>query len=590
MTTLGAVDTAGYGSRAPWWRGRMQYLLPAAGVIFTLLLILGPLATLIEFSFRSGVMFQPGPFTVTNYTRAYGTVATYQMFANTVFMALIGTGISVGLAVLFAFLIERTDMPMRNVAWGLMIVPLAIPGVLFAVSWTFLLSPRIGLFNIYTREFLSWFGLELGQGPFNIYTLSGMIFLEGLRGVTTTFLLVVGAFRTMDPTLEEAARTAGASSRTTFFRILLPMLTPAILASAIYNFMTHLESLEIPLVIGLPARIFVFPSFIYFSTQRFSPPQYGTAAALGVVFVLVSILLILWYRRVVGRAGKYATVTGKGYRPRVIKLGKWRYPAFGLFVLFFLLIIAAPTFILLWTSFMPTYIPPTTPDVLERLSLRNYYAIFNNAKIWSAVVNTTYLALGVGTLTMVLSLLTAWVAVRSKLPGRGMIDIVAFLPHSLPGVIIGISFIFLFVQPPLSYLQLYGSLTLIILAMTVSYISFGTRTMTSALLQIHGEMEEAGRTSGVPWRSIMRRIVLPLLFPAFASGWIWVASHSLRNFSIPIMLTGRESDVLSVVMWESWDDGKPGETCALGVMLILVLGIFTIGGRTLIARLNPQQE
>jgi iron(III) transport system permease protein len=368
------------------------------------------------------------------------------------------------------------------------------------------------------------------------------------------------------------------------------MLTPAILAAAIYNFMTHLESLEIPLVIGLPARIFVFPSFIYFSTQRFSPPQYGIAAALGVVFVLVSILLIWWYRRVTSRAGKYATVTGKGYRPRIIRLGKWRYPAFGLFVAFFLLIIAAPTFILLWTSFMPTYIPPTSPDVLERLTFKNYIAIFNNPSIAHAVVNTLYVAIGAATLTMGLSLLMAWVTVRAKIPGRGTLDVVTFLPHALPGVIIGISFIFLFVQPPLSYLQLYGSLTLIILAMTVSYISFGSRTMNSALTQIHTEMEEAGRASGVRWRTIMRRIVLPLLFPAFASGFIWVASHSLRNFSIPIMLAGRDTEVISVVMWESWDDGKPGETCALGVLLILVLGTFTIAGRSLVAKLNPQQQ
>ena len=177
---------------------------------------------------------------------------------------------------MFAFLTERTDLPYRNVAWGLMLVPMAMPGLLFAVSWTLLLSPRIGMFNVWLREFLDLFGIEVSEGPFNIYSLWGMIFLEGMRGVTTTFLIMVGAFRAMDPSVEEAARTSGASNFTTLRRVSLPLLTPAIFGATMYTFMEHLESLEIPIIIGLPARVFVFPTYIYFTTQRYTPDRKST--------------------------------------------------------------------------------------------------------------------------------------------------------------------------------------------------------------------------------------------------------------------------------------------------------------------------
>ena len=584
-----AID-AGAMPKESFMQGKRQYILPAAGVIFTVLLILVPFCTLVLFSFRSGTLIDPGPFTLNNYMRAYGDPQTYRMFLNTVVMAIFGTMISVGMAVFFAFLTERTDMPMRNVAWALMLIPMAVPGLLFAMSWTFLLSPRIGLFNVWIRDFFSLFGFDMGvEGPFNVYTLTGMIFLEGIRGVTTTFLIIVGAFRTMDPNLEEAARTSGATNRVTFFKIFLPILTPAILAASMYNFMSHLESLEVPLVVGLPAQIYTFPSFIYFSTQRFSPPQYGTSAALGATFILVSIIMVWWYRRIVGKAGKYATITGKGYRPRIIHLGKWRYPCFSLFVLYFVLTIAAPTAILLWTSFLSTYIPPSMPGVWDRLSWTNYKEVFEDPDIWQASVNTLWLAVGAATVTMLLSLLMAWVTIRGRMRGRGLLDTITFLPHALPGVIIGIAFIFLFLQPPLANLQLYGSLWIVILGLTVSYISFGSRTMNGALAQISGEMEEAGKTSGAKWLSILRHIVLPLLMPAFISGWVWVASHALRNFSIPVMLTGRDNMVLSVIMFQNWDDGYPGRTAAVGIILILVLTIFTVGGRFLVTRLSRQQ-
>ena len=569
--------------------GRWQYLPPSIIVLFTLALILVPLAALVYFSFRSGTPWEPGELTLDNYINAYTDPQTYSIFFNTAVLATFSTAISVCIAVFFAYLTERTDLPFRNLAWGLMLIPMAMPGLLFAVSWTFLLSPQIGIFNVWIREISSWFGLIISTGPFNIYGGMGyMIFLEGLRGVTTAFLIIVGGVRAMDPSLEEAARASGASNLTTQFRVTFPLLAPIILAATIYSFMTHLESLEIPIIIGLPAKVFVFPSYIFFTTQRYTPPEYGLSSALSAAFLILSILLVFWYRRVVGQSGRHATVTGKGYRPRIIYLGKWRSFFFSIFVIYFLLSIGAPAVSLIWSSLLPIPMAPSL-ELIEDLSFQHYIEVFNDPDILDASWNTILVAVGAGTLTMVLSLTMAWVIVRNKVKGGGILDGIAFVPQAIPGIVIGVAFIYLFSQPPMSHLNLFGTLTIIVLGLTVSYLAFGSRTMNGALSQIHVELEEAGTTSGAKWRTVMRKIVLPLMLPAFISGWIWVATHALRNFSIPLLLTSHENKVISVIMWHSWDDGYPGQTAAIGVCLIIGLGVFAIGGRWLVVKLNRQE-
>jgi iron(III) transport system permease protein len=562
-------------------------LLPLSAVLILVGFIVASLVFLFLFSLREGTPWDPGPYTLQHYVAVYSTPATYTVFFNTAVVAAASTAISLGIAMVFAFLTERTDMPFRNLAWGLMLVPIAVPGLLFAISWTFLLSPKIGLFNLWLRELFSVFGVEWNEGPLNLYSLWGMIFLEGLRGVTTIFLMVVGAFRAMDASLEEASSVAGASSWITFSRVTVPLLMPAILAAASYNFMTNLESLEIPIVIGVPAAIHVFPTYIYFTTQRFSPPEYGLAAALSVLLVLASILLVVWYRRTIAQASSFATITGKGYRPRLLALGKWRYPALVLYFLFFLFTIAAPLFALLWRSLF-RYHTELSKEALWRATWDNYRAVLNTAGLVSTVLNTFWVTVGAATLTMFLSLMAGWVIIRGKFKGRASLDSLLFLPHAFPGVVIGLAFIFLCAQPPLSYLNLYGTVWLIILGLTVSYIPFGSRTMNVAVVQLHPELEEAAQVAGSNWPTLLRRIILPLLLPSFVSGWIWIASHSLRAFSLPLMLANRDSQVISMVMWRMWDDGSAGRTAALGVLLILVLALLTAAGRWLVNRLSRQ--
>jgi iron(III) transport system permease protein len=546
---------------------------------------LAPVLLLVLFSFRQGTPWAPGAFTFQHYVIAYSTSKTYAVFFNTTILAGASTLISVCLALVFAFLTERTDMPLRNFAWGAMLIPMASPGLLFAISWTFLLSPQIGYLNVGLRYFLAIFGVTLSEGPLNIYSLSGMVFLEGLRGVTTIFLMLVGVLRGMDATLEEASSVAGATHRTTFLRVSMPLLTPALLAAVTYSFMTNLESLEIPIVIGIPAAIHVFPTYIYFTTQRFTPPEYGLAAALSGLLIAVCLVLVYCYRRIIGQANRFATITGKGYRPRLITLGKWRYPALALYFLYFLFTVVAPALVLVWRSLF-RYHMPFAWAALERMSLGNYRAVFATRAIGDILFNTFWVCTGAASLTMILSLIMAWVIVRSKFKGKAWLDNLLFVPHALPGVVIGIAFIFLSVQAPFGYLQLYGTVTLLIVALTVGYLPFGSRTMNGAVSQLHPELEEAGEVAGSSWATNLRRILLPLLLPSFVAGWIWIASHSLRAFALPLMLGNRDSMVISVLMWRMWDDGNPGQTTALGVLLMGFLGVLTLIGRWFVNRLN----
>src|ERR671922_565706 len=327
-------------------------------VAILLWLVLIPLGQMVVSSFRTGHPVAPGPFTVKNYLVAYLNPLTYRMMFNTLLFAGAGTAITVSIAVLFAWLIERTDMPLRDLCWSLLLVPMAMPGLLFSIAYVFLLSPKSGIVNVFLRAVFGEFGMDLSEGPINIYSLGGMIFLDGIRGVTTVFLLIAGAFRIMDPAMEEASFAAGAKNWATLKRVTLPVLRPALLAAVLYEFASSMESFEAPLVLGLPGRVYVYSTMIYLST-RDAIPNYGLGAAFGASYFLLSLGLAYFYQRAtVRQSERFATVGGKGYRPHRIKLGRWRYPALGLFICYFLFAVILPLGVLVWTSLLPSYQPP----------------------------------------------------------------------------------------------------------------------------------------------------------------------------------------------------------------------------------------
>jgi iron(III) transport system permease protein len=563
----------------------IPYLL--TGLLLFLIII--PLARLLLSSFQLGHPAIPEGWTLQNYQTALSMPLFYQALGTTIVISAIGTLLTVAISVGFAWLIERTDMPLRNLAWALILIPMAIPGVLFALGWALLLAPKTGALNIIARAAMEPFGFQLTEGPLNIYSIGGLIFLDGLRGVTTVFLMVVGAFRMMDPTMEEAARVAKANGRRAFFQVTLPALMPAILSATIYSFISSMESFEGPLAIGLPGGIFVLSTLIYFTTRLQAPLDYGLGAVFGVIYMVMMLVLLAGYRRIVRYSERYSTITGKGFRPRVVSIGKWRYPALGMFVVYFLVTVGAPFLILLWGSFLPSYRVPSE-EALSLLTLKNYLQIFSMPKVGSIVWNTLVLMALSATATMLLAFFVSWVIVRTSLSGRGALDAVTFFPHAVPGIVIALALMMAYLSPPLKYLGIYGTIWILGMGFIVSYIAFATRLMNSSIIQVQKELEQAAYVCGAtPTRTLMA-ITLPLIFPAFAAGWIWVAVHVLRGFSIPLMLSSKNNQVFAVFLWEFWDRGMVSMASALGVLLIVVLIPLTLIMRRFIVSVSAQER
>jgi iron(III) transport system permease protein len=572
-----------------WMRRVRGNAVPFLLTGFLIFLVLIPLARLGMSSFQSGHPAMPDAWTLENYKTALSMPLFYQALGTTAIISAIGTLLTLGIAVLFAWLIERTDMPLRNLAWALILIPMAIPGVLFALGWALLLSPKTGVVNLLLRGAMSALGFEVAVGPINIYSIGGLIFLDGLRGVTTVFLMVVGAFRMMDPTMEEAARVAKASGKSAFFQITLPALAPAVLSAAIYSFISSMESFEGPLAIGLPGGIFVLSTLIYFTTRLQAPLEYGLGAVFGVIYMVLMLALLVFYRRIVRHSERYSTVTGKGFRPRVVSIGKWRYPALGMFVLYFIFTVGAPFVILLWASLLPSYRIPSM-DALSLVSLANYAQVFAMPNVAPIVWNTLLLMVVSASATMIIAFFVSWVIVRTQLRGRGALDAVVFFPHAVPGIVIALALMMAYLSPPLKYLGIYGTLWILTMGFVVSYIAFATRLMNSAIIQIQKELEQAAYVCGATPTRTLLAITLPLIFPAFAAGWVWVAVHVLRGFSIPLMLSSKNNEVFAVMLWDFWDRGLVSTAAALGVLLIAVLIPLTLIMRRFIVHVSGQQN
>jgi iron(III) transport system permease protein len=550
-------------------------------VVVLLWLILIPMGQMILSSFRAGHPAAPGPFTFDNYRVAYTSPLTYRMILNTLIFSGASTALSVLIAILFAWLIERTDMPLKSLCWTTLLIPLAMPGLFFAMAYVFLLMPQSGVLNLFLRSLLDHMGIALDSGPLNIYSLGGMIFLDGIRGVTTVFLLIVGSFRLMDPALEEASWTAGAGNLTTIRKVTLPVLLPAGLAAVLYCFTSSMESFEAPLVVGLPGQVFVYSTMIYLSA-RGPLANYGLGGAFAVSYLLMALVLVYLYQRAtLLQTERFATVTGKGYRPRVIDLGRWRYAALGFFLLYFLFTVVLPFGVLIWVSLLPSYRLPST-EALALLTIDNYRLIFNEPNALRATWNTILLTLVTATATIVLAFAISWVVVRTKVKGRLTLDGLTFASHAVPGLVVAISFIFLYLQPPFKYLGLYGTILIVSLALITQYVAFATRTTNAAITQIHKELEEAGEVSGATRLQILSQITLPLIRPPFIAAWVWVAAHAMRAFAIPFMLSSRENQTLSVLLWQYWDEERNLPLAsALGVLLTLALACLTFFARAI---------
>ena len=504
-----------------------------------------------------------------NFEAVWFDPATYDLFANTFVYVSGATAIGILVAAVLAWLVERTNVPGKIWIYAGVPMTLAVPGMLQAIAWVLLLSPKIGFINTLAQ---SAFGLS--GPPFNIYSLGGMIFIEGLRLVPTAFLMLVPLLRSMDPVLEEAAAMSGANPSSTLRRVTIRLMLPGLLAVLIYQAMTALEVFEIPGILGMPAGIYVFATKIYAVLHSATGiPNYGQANALAFIYVVIAIGATYLYSRVIGRSERFTIITGKGYRPRETDLGRWRPWAFAAAFLFLTVSIILPFIALVYVSFLPFMQAPSA-TAFAHMSLQNYRALWETPQIGVVLWNTLWMVVLTATITVLFSFLVSLVIVRSRFRARKLLDQLAFMPHAIPGIVMGLAFLWVFLQADSFGIPIYGGIVSIAIAFSVSFMAYGTRSINAAILQIHKDLEEAAHVSGAPYWRTMWRVFFPLMLPTFVGVWIWAILHAVRQAGAPLILyEGAENQVLAVTIFDLWQNGVIGELSAMG---IIWMGMMTV--------------
>jgi iron(III) transport system permease protein len=503
----------------------------------------------------------PAQFTLENFATAYLSADTARLFLNSVQFAAGAAALALCVGTILAWMNERTNTPFKSLFFALTIIPLVIPGILFTVSWIMLASPKIGLINLALQKLFN-----TDTVFFDIYTMAGMIWVDGLHYSPMAFLLMTAAFRSMDPSLEEQAAMSGASMLQTVRRITLKLTWPAALGSLLILFVRSIESFEVPALLGLPAGIHVYTSSIYQAIHQY-PSRIGLASAYAVTLLLLTSLGIYAQARLSGQGGRYSTVTGKGFRPRTIDLGNWRYVTAAIFIVYFVIIVLLPFLVLVWSSLQKFYSAPSWA-ALGRASFDSYRAVLDHPQFGQTVWNSLVLAVGSATAVMLISAVISWIVVRTKVRGRWMLDNIASLPLVFPGLVLGLAIMVCYLTVDIG---VYGTLWIIFIAYVTRFLPYGMRYNSASMLQIHKELEESAAMSGASWSMTFRRIVLPLLKPGLLAGFIYVMIVSVRELSSSILLYSPGSEVVSIMIWELWQNGQYVELSALGVMLIIAL-------------------
>jgi iron(III) transport system permease protein len=458
-----------------------------------------------------------------------------------------------------AFLVERTNTPLKTLAYLSAFITLCVPYVIWAIGWIFLLNIRNGVINVWL---MTIFGLS--SAPFDIFTMQGMILVDGVQAAAMAFMLVAVQLRSMDPGLEEAAAMSGARQWQILWRITMRLSSPALLAAFLVIFVRSIEAFETPALLGLPGGVHVLTTEIYQKIRIGAYPDYGLASAYGVIMILVASLGIYGYGRATQEAGRFAVVTGKGYKPRVLDLGGLRYITAGV-VLVLPAIVTMPPAIIAWASFQRFYQLPSTA-AMKTLTLANYVSVIDRHDVKVALTNSVMTAIAAATLAMLVTTVAAWLVVRTRLPGRSALDHLVSIPLALPGVVLGLAILKLYLVLPI---PVYGTIWILMIAHVTRSLPFAMRYAHAGLTQIHKDLEESAQISGAPGLVIFRRILFPLLLPALFAGWVWVFLTTIRELPMTLMLVGPDSQMLASVIFDLWSGGQLLDMAAFSVMVTL---------------------
>ncbi len=530
-------------------------------VVLLLILMLPPVVYLVQVSLHtSKIDGSLGDFTARNYSAIFYNPRFFNNLVNTCIFAGGSALLAIVLGAIQAWIVERTDTPLRQFTFLTAILSLSMPQVLYTIGWLLLLGksgPFNDLLRLYTGE---------QDAPFNVYSMAGMILVEGLTWSPLSFLLLSSVFRSVDASFEEAAMMSGSSIGQTLRRVTLPLATPALLALLLLIVIRCFEAFEIPALVGSPGRVRVITTDIYDAVHKTIPANYGQAGAFSVMLFAIVVLLLQFYHRLNRHAERYQTITGKGFRPRVMRLGRLRYATAGVLVLFFIMLIALPVGIILLASLQGFY-ERVSLAAFTNTTLENYRQVFRSQSFRESIGNTLILGSATATAVCCLTAVLAWLVVRRQ-RGAWLLDQLAMVPLVFPALVLGLAFMQIYLNLPFVF---YGTLASVIFASMVRYLPYGMRYSYAGVLQIHKELEEAASVAGASSFTAFRRIVLPLIGPALLTCWLFVFLLSVRAVSMAILLVGPNSQIVAVSLFDLWVNGQTAELAAMGFTWMLFM-------------------
>ncbi len=553
------------GRAAPWVRWIQQdprrVIAMVVGVILAVLMV-PPLWMLVLDSVTTqNAIGEVTGFTLGHFTKLGTDKNALASLWNSLEFAAGSTVLSLLLGGVLAWLVERTNAPLKVLAYLATIISMGTPYILHVIAWLFLLGkigPVNDLYRIVTGS---------GGNLINVNSMAGMILIEGFLWSPLVFLLLGATFRAANADMEEAARMSGASVLDTLRRISLPLAMPAILALALFVFIRAIGGFEVPALVGMPARIYVLTTDVFEATMAV-PPDLGYAAAFSVVMVLIVAVLLFFYGRLSKNAEKYHSVTGKGYRPRPFDLGRGRWVAGAIIIVNFMIVLVLPLLTLLWMALLP-FLQGVSLAGFGKMSLQNFRTVFTAPGYVELAINSMTVAAGAATAIMLITALAGWIAARRG-PGGRILDQLATLSLVFPGICLGVAVMEVYLRVPL---PIYGSLWIIAIAYVIRYMPYGMRYVYSGVLQLHKELEEAAGTSGAGAMTTLRRIVAPLLTPALVAGWLFIFLIANKELAIAVLLASPTSKVIAVAIFDQWVNGQGGELAAFGLIWTVLMTV-----------------
>lgn len=565
------------GARAEPRRISLRWLWPAFLTLVLTFLVLYPVGMLLlgALTNTNPVVDGFGVFDISlqNFVTVLRNPNVHLALANSLIACGGGTALAVVIGLTFSWVVVRTDTPCKRFIAAASMIPLFVPPLVAAVAWSLLASPKTGLLN----TILKWIGIDL---RFNAYSMLGLIVIFGIYYAPYVYMFTASALRNMDPALEEAAEVSGASALRILLTVTFPLIAPAIISGMLLSFVVMLGIYGIPAVLGTPADIPVLTTYI-FKLTNWSPPLYSTAASVAIILMIVTGFLVWLQQRVVS-SRSYITVAGKAFRPGVMKLGGWRFFTLGLAVSYLIVVVVLPTLALIVAAFRKFLFIRDVASLFDtrQYSLIHFERLFDNPLALRSIVNTMEVGLITAVLGGVLAFAIGYTVNRTNVHGRGAINVISTIPVAIPGLVIGVAYLWAWIGLPGG---LYGTIWILALAFIARFMPDTIKALSTSLLQIHKELEEASWVCGKGLIGTIRLIVLPLARPGVIAAMTLLFILAIRELGSSLFLYTSNTMVMAVLLLDYYEGGNVGITSAFSlvqtVLLALLIGIANLLSR-----------